>query len=208
LSKKKVTEEKEEEMFSDENVATEEIKEQESSENGNTEEDLLEPEDINSAEEIAVEDMVPVEKFESLEEEYNKLYDKYLRQVAEFENYKKRMNRDLTRRVEFANEELLREVLPIMDDLERTVQATEEDSSEEHLQEGIELVYNNFKNVLKRRGVEPIESVGEPFDPELHEAVMMQESDEYDSDIVMQEFERGYHLGEKVLRHAKVVVSK
>jgi len=208
LSKKKVTEEKEEEMFSDENVATEEIKEQESSENGNTEEDLLEPEDINSAEEIAVEDMVPVEKFESLEEEYNKLYDKYLRQVAEFENYKKRMNRDLTRRVEFANEELLREVLPIMDDLERTVQATEEDSSEEHLQEGIELVYNNFKNVLKRRGVEPIESVGEPFDPELHEAVMMQESDEYDSDIVMQEFERGYHLGEKVLRHAKVVVSE
>lgn len=208
MSKKKVTEEKEEKKFRDENVATEERDEQQSSENGNAAEDVLEPEEIRSAEDVTEEEMVPVEKFESLEEEYNKLYDKYLRQVAEFENYKKRMNRDLTRRVEFANEELLREVLPIMDDLERSVQATEDKSAEEHLQEGLQLVYNNFKNVLKRRGVEPIQSVGEPFDPELHEAVMMQESDEYDSDIVMEEFERGYHLGDKVLRHAKVVVSK
>lgn len=208
MSKKKVTEENEEKKFNDENIATEERDEQPSSENGNAKEDVLEPEEIRSAEDVAEEDMVPVEKFESLKKEYNKLYDKYLRQVAEFENYKKRMSRDLTRRVEFANEELLREVLPIMDDLERTVQATEDDSSEEHLREGLQLVYNNFKNVLKRRGVEPIQSVGEPFDPELHEAVMTQESDEYDSDVVMQEFERGYHLGEKVLRHAKVVVSK
>jgi len=201
-------EEKELKNYSDENVVTEERDEQQSFENGNANEDVLEPEEIRSAEDVAEEDMVPVEKFESLKKEYNKLYDKYLRQVAEFENYKKRMSRDLTRRVEFANEELLREVLPIMDDLERSGQATEDKSAEEHLQEGLQLVYNNFKNVLKRRGVEPIQSVGEPFDPELHEAVMMQESDEYDSDIVMEEFERGYHLGDKVLRHAKVVVSK
>ncbi len=193
------------ENFEQENIATEEL---ETPENGSTKTDPESPEEVETEEDTATQDAVPAEQLEALQEEYDKLQDKYLRLAAEFENYKKRMNRDLTRRVEFANEELLREFLPIMDDLERTVQAVEDDSGEEHLRKGIELVYNNFKNILKRRGVEPIDSVGEPFDPELHEAVMTMESDEHDSNTVTQEFERGYQLGEKVLRHAKVVVSK
>lgn len=193
------------ENFEQENIATEEL---ETPENGSTKTEPESPDEMDLEEDTTTQDAVPAEQLESLQEEYDKLHDKYLRLAAEFENYKKRMNRDLTRRVEFANEELLREFLPIMDDLERTVQAVEDDSGEEHLRKGIELVYNNFKNILKRRGVEPIDSVGEPFDPELHEAVMTMESDEHDSNTVTQEFERGYQLGEKVLRHAKVVVSK
>jgi len=148
------------------------------------------------------------QELEDLRERYDELHDKYLRLGAEFDNYKKRTDREFTRQVQFANEELFREVLPILDDLERTIHATKEESSFEQLKEGIELVYNNFKNILRRRGVEPIESVGEEFDPNLHEAMMVQESDDHESKTVIQEFERGYKLGDTVLRHAKVVVSK
>ncbi|MCF7803010.1 MAG: nucleotide exchange factor GrpE [Candidatus Marinimicrobia bacterium] len=148
------------------------------------------------------------QQLNELQAQYNELNDKYLRIAAEFENYKKRTDREFSRQVQFANEDLFRDVLPILDDLERAVNSTREESSFEKLKEGVMLVYNNFKNLLERRGVEPIDSVGEPFDPELHEAMMVRESDEYDSETVVEEFERGYKLGDKVLRHAKVVVSK
>ncbi len=149
-----------------------------------------------------------VQEYDDLKQEYDALYEKHLRLVAEFENFKKRMEREFSRRVQFTNEEFLREILPVLDDLERAVNSTKESSSFEELKSGVELVYENFKNVLRRRGVEPIDSVGEPFDPELHDAMMVQESEEHDSNVVIDEFERGYKLGDTVLRHAKVVVSK
>lgn len=171
------------------------------------EEGVQEESDREEAEETSeVEELR--EELDELREEYDELHEKYLRLGAEFDNYKKRTDREFTRQVQFANEELFREVLPILDDLERTINATKEESSFEQLKEGVGLVYNNFKNILKRRGVEPIESVGEEFDPELHEAMMVQESEEHESETVIQEFERGYKLGDTVLRHAKVVVSK
>jgi len=148
------------------------------------------------------------EEYDELKQEYDTLYEKHLRLAAEFENFKKRMEREFSRRIQFTNEEFLREVLPVLDDLERAVNSTKDSSSFEELKSGVDLVYENFKNVLKRRGVEPIESVGEPFDPELHDAMMVQESDDHDSNVVIDEFERGYRLGDTVLRHAKVVVSK
>lgn len=166
------------------------------------------PESLAGEEIVSEEENVPLSEFEALQDEYNQLHEKYLRLAAEFENYQKRTARDVQRRIEFANEELLRDILPLLDDLERTLTAAEDDSSEAQLKEGINLVYNNFLNTLKRRGVEPIKSVGQEFNPELHEAVMMQESDEYDSNQIMNEFERGYQRGDKVLRHAKVVVNK
>ena len=158
-------------------------------------------------EEQSLEDQLQQE-LDELRAQYNDLHDKYLRLGAEFENYKKRTDREFTRRVQFANEDLFREVLPILDDLERAVNSTQEESSFEKLKEGVTLVYHNFKNVLKRRGVERVESVGEPFDPELHEAMMVRESEEHESQIVIEEFEKGYKMGDTVLRHAKVVVSK
>ncbi len=169
------------------------------------------PEDTNGENGRKVETesaSVSVEEFEELQNQYQELHDKYMRLAAEFDNYKKRTERDVVRRMQFASEELVRDILPILDDLERAMDATREESSFEKLRDGVELVYNNFINILKRRGVQPIESIGEPFDPELHEAMMVQENDEYESDIVMQEFEKGYKIGDSVLRHAKVVVSK
>jgi len=164
------------------------------------------------ASEATTEDAVEVveaEHYRELQEQYEQLNNKYLRLAAEFDNYKKRMDREFTRRVQFANEEFLREILPILDDLERAMESSGEGEEDEAtLKSGIELVQENFKNILKRRGVEAIESVGQPFDPELHDAVMVQESDKHDSETVIREFEKGYKLGDKVLRHAKVVVSR
>ena len=157
---------------------------------------------------VETQEVVSKEEFDELQQQYDELNGKYLRLAAEFDNYKKRTERDVARRMQFASEELVRDILPILDDLERAMDSTKKESSFEKLRDGVELVYNNFVNILKRRGVQPIESVGEPFDPEYHEAMMVQENEEYDSDIVIQEFEKGYKIGESVLRHAKVVVSK
>ncbi|MBD3274741.1 MAG: nucleotide exchange factor GrpE [Candidatus Marinimicrobia bacterium] len=158
--------------------------------------------------EVETEEVVSKAEFEELQKQYDELNQKYLRLAAEFDNYKKRTERDVARRMQFASEELVRDILPILDDLERAMDSTKEESSFEKLRDGVELVYNNFVNILKRRGVQPIQSVGEPFDPEYHEAMMVQDNEEYDSDIVIQEFEKGYKIGDSVLRHAKVVVSK
>jgi len=154
------------------------------------------------------EETIPLSEYEELKQGFDELNEKYLRLAAEFENFKKRTERDHSRRLQFANEEFIREILPIMDDLERAVQSSREDASFERLQEGLEIVYENFKEVLKQRGIEPIESVGEPFNPDYHDAMMTRESEEYESETVIDEFQRGYKMGDKVLRHAKVVVSK
>jgi molecular chaperone GrpE len=158
--------------------------------------------------EVESEEAVNKAEFDELQKQYDELNQKYLRLAAEFDNYKKRTERDVARRMQFASEELVRDILPILDDLERAMDSTKEESSFEKLRDGVELVYNNFVNILKRRGVQPIESVGESFDPEYHEAMMVQQNEDYDSDIVIQEFEKGYKIGDSVLRHAKVVVSK
>ncbi len=147
-------------------------------------------------------------KYAELQQQFEELNEKYMRLAAEFNNYKKRKEREFTRRVQHANEEFIRDVLPVLDDLERAMEASKDDSSFEELKSGVKLVYENFKNILKRRGVEPIDSVGKPFDPDLHDAMMVRESEAHDSEIVLEEFERGYKLGDTVLRHAKVVVSK
>lgn len=147
-------------------------------------------------------------KYAELQQQFEELNGKYMRLAAEFDNYKKRKEREFTRRVQQANEEFIRDVLPVLDDLERAMEASKDDSSFEELKSGVKLVYENFKNILKRRGVEPIDAVGKSFDPDLHDAMMVRESEAHDSEIVLEEFERGYKLGDTVLRHAKVVVSK
>jgi len=147
-------------------------------------------------------------KYAELQQQFEEVNEKYRRLAAEFDNYKKRKEREFTRRVQHANEEFIRDVLPVLDDLERAMEASKDDSSFEEMKSGVKLVYENFKNILKRRGVEPIEAVGKSFDPDLHDAMMVRESEEHDSEIVLEEFERGYKLGDTVLRHTKVVVSK
>ncbi|GBD94092.1 heat shock protein GrpE [bacterium BMS3Abin05] len=148
------------------------------------------------------------EKIVKLEKERDAVKEQLLRLAAEFENYKKITSRNIENRVKTANEDLLLNLLPILDDLERSLEAGKKSRRFKTLYEGIELIYNNFKTLLEKYGVEPIESVGQPFNVDVHEALLMVENDEYPSNVVLQEHQKGYRLKGKVIRHAKVVVTK
>jgi molecular chaperone GrpE len=143
-------------------------------------------------------------------------HDKYVRLYAEFENYKKRMVKDQAEFLKSANERLIRDILPVIDNLERAVEHAKEPSevAKEELQDikgliaGIELTIKQFKDVLGSLGVEEVKSVGEPFDPSRHEAVSHIETDKYDNNIVINEFQKGYILNNRILRPAMVSVAK
>jgi len=135
-------------------------------------------------------------------DEYKNLY---LRKAAEFENFKKRKQMEFQTLIKSAEEALMVDLLPVLDDFERFKNNTEGDY--ESLLQGAQLIHEKLKDILVAHGLEPIESVGTKFDPELHEALMQREEEGVESDIVLEEHQRGYRLGEKVIRHAKVIVS-
>jgi molecular chaperone GrpE len=131
--------------------------------------------------------------------------DRYLRLAAEFDNYKKRTAREFGQIIRTANLRLLREVVDIVDNFERALK--DDAGNNEGYRKGVELIYNQLFNLLKKENVKPIESVGKPFDPNHHEAMMQAQSDEYDEGVVCQEIQKGYIIDDVVLRHARVVVS-
>lgn len=143
---------------------------------------------------------------EQLEKELAALRDANLRLGAEFQNLRKRLNREKEEVVLYANEKLLENILPILDDFERSLSA--ENNSMETFRKGIELIYKNFLEVLEKEGVKPIKAVGEPFDHNLHDALMMTEKEGVESGTIVEEVMKGYYYKDKVLRHAKVIVAK
>lgn len=136
-------------------------------------------------------------------------HDKLLRMAAEFENQKKRLQRDKEMALKFAEEQLLRELLPSLDNLERALSQdrTGEDFSAK-LVEGVEMTWRGLLNTLGKFGLTAMQSVGEPFDPNFHEALAMEASNLVPEQRVLQEYEKGYLLKDRLLRAAKVVVSK
>jgi len=148
------------------------------------------------------------DKIKKLEEETTFYKDQMLRKAAEFDNYKKRVERDILNITEHASEKLIRELLPVIDDIERTLKAKKDFKKAESVYSALEMIYNKLMKILKLRGLEPIDSVGKEFDTDLHEAMMVKEKKGTPSNIVLEEFEKGYKLNEKIIRHAKVVVSK
>lgn len=141
-------------------------------------------------------------------EEIKGLQDRVLRVAAEMENTRKRLEREKSEGICFANESLLRDLLPIVDNLERAVAHGEEEGSFQALLEGVRLTLKNFGDTLGKYGCKGFESMGKPFDPNFHEAVMQQESSEHPEKTVVQEFQKGYTLKDRLLRPAMVVVSK
>lgn len=133
------------------------------------------------------------------------LKDQLLRLRAEFDNYRKRSLKEQERIRATASQGLLQELLPVVDNLERAVQSAPEKDTP--LAQGVEMVLRMFKDVLAAQGLEPVPGVGAPFDPNCHEALAQQPSDEIPADHVVVEYERGYWMNGYVLRHAKVVVS-
>jgi len=135
-------------------------------------------------------------------------YDRYLRLAAELENIKKRQERETAELRQFANENLLKELVPVLDNLERALEHGRQSGAPEALMEGLDLVSQDFLKVLGRFGVTPIKSVGERFNPAYHHAVMEEEAPEVEDQTVLKELQKGYMLQNRLLRPAMVVVSR
>jgi molecular chaperone GrpE len=135
--------------------------------------------------------------------------EKYLRTYADFENYRKRMQRDQSDFKKYANEQMALELLPVIDHLGLAIKhANEAGGGGEGLHQGVEMVYKQFRDVLEKFSIVPFKAAGEMFDPAMHEAMMQVETADAPENTVVQVFQDGYRYHEKVLRHAKVGVSK
>jgi molecular chaperone GrpE len=146
-----------------------------------------------------------------LEEARNKLQEseeKTLRLAADFENTKKRLERERDISLKYAEENVLKELLPGIDNIERALDQAKDADNIDSLLQGVELTRDGLLATLEKFGVKAIESVGEPFDPNLHEALAMEETDEMDPNTVLREFQKGYFYKDRLLRPAKVIVSK
>ena len=132
--------------------------------------------------------------------------DKNIRLLAEFDNYKRRTQEERSNIFKYAGEELAKAILPILDDLHRTLEADGKGKARSIL-EGIELIVSKLDKMLEDQGIVPFDSVGQDFDADLHEALMSEKSDKGDN-VILKEFEKGYKYNDKILRHSKVVVSK
>lgn len=136
-------------------------------------------------------------------------HDKLLRMAAEFDNQKKRLQRDKETALKYAEENLIRELLPSLDNLERALdQDRNGEDFGDKLREGVEMTRRGLVSTLEKFGLRPLHSVGEPFDPNFHEALAMEASSEVPEQKVLKEYEKGYFLKDRLLRAAKVVVSK
>lgn len=140
-------------------------------------------------------------------EEYQGLNDRYLRLAAEFENYKRLAQRDQRDHIRYGNEQILKELLPVVDNLERAVKAAKENGHSESLVQGVDLTLKQLVGVLTKFGVQPIPTVAQPFDPAAHHAVTSVASAEIAENHVVDEFQRGYRLHDRILRAAMVSVS-
>ena len=144
----------------------------------------------------------------STDEEAREYLDYLKRLKAEFENYKKRVLKEREQTVKLANEILIRQFLPIMDDLERALSSVKKTKDIDSLVEGIVMVLNQLKKILKKQGVEEIKAKGKEFDPYFHEAVLELKSDKYPNNFVVEEMRKGYKLNNRILRPAMVKVNK
>ncbi len=137
-------------------------------------------------------------------------HDRYLRLCAEFDNYKKRAQRQMDDHKKFSNTALIKDLLPVVDNLERALATSggNQSTTDACMAEGVEMTLSEIKNILAKYNVTPIESLGEPFDPNYHDAMMQAESEDYPENTVIQELQKGYMLHDRVIRPAMVVVSK
>ena len=136
------------------------------------------------------------------------LYDKLLRRQAEFDNYRKRVERERNELYQHGREDVLLQSLPVVDNFERALSSLEESEGDaEALRRGVELIHKQFKDALSKLGLEAVEAVGKTFDPHVHEAVTTEATDKHKENTVIEEFQRGYKIGDRLLRPAKVKVA-
>jgi len=147
-------------------------------------------------------------ELEAKQREYDALYDRYIRLLAEFDNYKKLAAKERDQYLQYGNEERLKEWLPILDNIERALRHAEEHHVSEAVVQGWALILKQCQDIMGRAGVTAIESMGRPFNPEWHQAIAQRASGHRQDGVVVEEAQRGYLLKGKLLRPALVTVSK
>ena len=149
----------------------------------------------------------PEEKIAELEVKLAETHDQFLRKAADFENFRKRMNQEKQSAIEFANQSLLLDIIPIIDDFERAIQAGETSTDYTGLLEGVKMIEKRLASQLEAKwGLKRFNAAGQPFDPNIHEALYMEKSSEATEAVVQEDLVKGYMLKERVIRAAKVKV--
>ncbi len=173
------------------------------------------PEGSNSGEPLATVEAgnITPEQLEELKQRAAKAdenWERLLRSTADFDNFKKRASREKQDAIKYANEGLLQKLIPVLDNFDMAQSAAQTASTEavQSLQTGVNMIYQQFKNLLAEAGVEEIDATGQKFDPNLHEAVSQKETDEMAEGQVVQQLRKGYKLRDRLLRPASVVVAK
>lgn len=145
-------------------------------------------------------------KQDALKEKIEELEDKVKRQMAEFDNFRKRTDKEKAAMFETGAKSVVEKILPVVDNFERGLAALSEEEQKEPFAEGMLMIYKQLMTELDSLGVKPIEAVGQEFNPDLHNAVMQVESDEYEEGIIAQELQKGYLYRDSVVRHSMVAV--
>jgi molecular chaperone GrpE len=144
---------------------------------------------------------------EKLEYELSEAKDKYLRLYSDFDNYKKRINREKIDLIKSAGQDIMASILPMLDDMERAIKAMNDAKDINAVKEGVQLVFQKMKSITEGKGLKAMETIGTTFDADLHDAIAnVAVKDEKQKGKVIEEIEKGYYLNDKVLRHAKVIV--
>ncbi|MDR0303100.1 MAG: nucleotide exchange factor GrpE [Treponema sp.] len=190
-----------------ENITTNaEVDAKEAQSGGAQDAQKIEPNSAGNGEEPVAE-LTPEEKIAELEAQTAELRDQLLRKAAEFENFRKRMNQEKQSAIEYANQSLLLDIIPIIDDFERAIQAGEASSDMNAFLEGVKMIEKRLTGQLESKwGLKRFNSAGEPFDPNMHEALMMEKSPDVTEAVVQEDFSKGYLLKDRVIRAAKVKV--
>ena len=170
--------------------------------------DTIDKIEENEIPQIDAEEVKEVDITAELESKVNELQDKLLRKVAEFENYKRRTENDQLNLLSFAAESFITKILPVIDDFERSLDHISDADSAEAIKEGIMLVYDKLIKILEEQGIKKIDSVGKPFNVDYHDALMQIKDDTVPAHTVVEEVEKGYLYKNKVIKHAKVIVSE
>jgi len=199
----------------DQEILEDELKETQEAENEATEETTAEATD-EVADQVAEETVEAdaneatdeVDELAELRNEATTLKETNLRLQAEFQNYKRRTEKEKSEIYKYANEKIVIEMLAVLDNLDRALDSiTNNADDHQNVLNGVEMIKKSFEDLLEKEGVQVIDAVDQPFDPNMHHAVMTEEKDGCDSDVVIEEFQRGYKLGEKVVRPSMVKVS-
>jgi molecular chaperone GrpE len=161
----------------------------------------------NNSEAASTEAESAEDKIARLEEEAANLKDQYLRKAADFENFRKRMNQEKASAIDFANQSLLLDIIPVIDDFERAIKSADSSEDFKSFHEGVTMIEKRLVSTLENKwGLKRYDSANQPFNPEIHEAIMMDKSADVSEPTVAEDFQKGYMLKDRVVRSAKVKV--